>query len=53
MMNIPEWLACSHKDDKAELMTALELFIYNNEPAGQNAGRFRTELQNVVDELMK
>ena len=47
---LPSWSQCSAKKDAKEEMTALEDFIYDNEPAGACAARWRALLSDVLAE---
>lgn len=49
---LPSWSQCSEKRDAKgkEEMTALEEFIYDNEPAGAYADRWRAALVDVLEE---
>lgn len=47
---LPTWEECSEKAASGESMTALEVFIYNQEPAADEGDRFRAMLADVVME---
>lgn len=47
---LPSWAQCSVKRDAKEEMTALEEFIYNNEPAGPCAEEWRNHLVHVLED---
>jgi len=47
---MPSWAQCSAKMDAKEEMTALEEFIYDNEPAGPYAERWRASLVDVLED---
>lgn len=50
--NLPEWRDCSIKIDNKEEMSALEFFVYDNEPAGiDKAKTFRENLSKVITEV--
>lgn len=51
-LSIPTWNECSRKIDNNEQLTAIELFIYNNEPGGKSE-IWRTELINALNETTK
>lgn len=49
---LPSWAACQEKADGGEVMTALEIFIYNYEPLyADDVARFRRMLADVVKAL--
>jgi hypothetical protein len=54
---MPSWSQCSAKMDAKEKMTALEEFIYDNEPAGPYAESWRASLaillENEVNEVRR
>lgn len=50
-MKLPDYLEIAEKVDAGEKMTALESFIYSNEPASPEEVQFRQELAKVVSEL--
>jgi hypothetical protein len=50
-MKVPDWEDCKCKDDEGIELTALEAFVYSQEPAGRGATEFRKGLQFVLDEL--
>jgi len=50
---LPDWYELSRMKDKGmgEGFTALEQFIYDQEPAGKdNADQFKKQLLNVINE---
>jgi hypothetical protein len=47
-MNLPNWQEIHEKDDSER--SALEKFIYGNEPAGEDENLFRTMLEDVLRE---
>lgn len=50
---IPEWHVVSEKEDRGEILTALEYFVLKNEPAGnEDEANFRTQLQAMLDEVV-
>ena len=49
---LPSWSQCSSKMNTKEEMTALEEFIYDNEPAGPYADRWRASLSDVLAETI-
>jgi len=51
-VTIPDWMEASEKNDRNESLTALEQFIYDNEPAGPSEERFRTQLAAVIEEAL-
>lgn len=49
---IPEYMDASEKDVNGEQLTALERFVYENEPAGSiQEEEFRSGLEAVVDQV--
>lgn len=50
MFELPDWNVCKERVD-AGIGSALELFIYHNEPAGPDENMFREQLSLVIDEV--
>lgn len=50
LRKLPTREACRDKADAGKAMTALEVFIYNYEPAAEDKRRFRAMLSNVIAE---
>lgn len=51
-MKLPEWIDCEEAA-KAGTATALQKFIYENEPAGrEQEGKFRKGLRLLIEEVM-
>jgi hypothetical protein len=49
---IPEYAECARKLDAGEPLSALERFVYNQEPAGEtDEWNFRADLCNLIEEL--
>ena len=50
-MKLPDWMDIREKITNGKEVTALEKFIYDNEPAGNDdENKFRTELEAVLYE---
>lgn len=50
---LPTWRECSDKDDADVFrLTALERFIYDQEPAGEAGEEWREQLQAVISEAV-
>lgn len=47
-ITLPDWWECMEKDNAGEVLTALERFIYDNEPAGKSDSTFRAQLAAVL-----
>ncbi len=47
ILDLPTWVECEARVD-AGTPTALELFVYNQEPGGPDAIAFRDQLQDVL-----
>lgn len=53
-MNLPEWSEIEKKFTKSEPLTAIEMFIFENEPAGFEAVKtFREGLSKILEEAEK
>lgn len=51
MEKLPAWRDCDEKHQRGEPLTALEQFVYDNEPCGTvHEGEFRSGLRAVLDE---
>ena len=49
---LPSWSQCSEKHDAGAQLTALEEFIYDNEPAGAADEEWRQHLRDVLSEVV-
>lgn len=53
MAHIPTFAEISEKKERNETLTALEEFVYENEPAGmEETNKFRRELCDLIDEVV-
>jgi hypothetical protein len=52
-VNIPEWDEVLEKDKAGQKLTALERFVYDNEPAGPSEAKFREQLAAVIEEARR
>ena len=49
-MSIPKWIDTERKVHNGEPLTPLELFVYNNEPAGDDdSEKFLRELEAAIN----
>lgn len=49
---VPEWADVATKKDQGLELSALETFVYDNEPTGkEDEALFRRQLQALVDEV--
>ena len=50
MIELPDWTVCKEKVE-AGVGSALELFLYHNEPVGPDGDMFREQLLLVIEEV--
>jgi hypothetical protein len=52
-VHIPEWDDVLAKEKSGQALTALERFVYDNEPAGPDESQFREQLAAVIEEARR
>jgi len=50
-MHLPRWQHCQDKTAAGEKLNPLEVFIYDNEPAGNQDVKFRKQVRGMIEYL--